>query len=1237
MDRERLNKLTKHQLLDLTYEMIVNKNDLGREALYDMIERIENQKEEEEKQKKYANQFKDHIREVNSAIKGFTKSYEIQIIYDIYKILGSRDLFEHLTKSRVYIKKLMIKLLIENKGFKFNESLKLTLSKNIIIKRAVTTITSIVYFNSKTQIIMNNNEIKNHLDTSMYEIFNKFEKWVSDGSQWSLKSIDSHFINTAKYKPLNANSYIKLPDYLSHSRKGLINLKNNDNECFRWSHIRYLNPKNIHPGRIHKDDYEFINKLNYSNCKFPISINDYNKIEKQNNINIYVFYYEDNDIYPLYISKENFENHLKLLLLTENENQHYVLISDFNRLMYNKTKHKCKKYFCMYCLQSFSQENILENHIETCIQVNGIQAIKMPDEDNKILKFNSYYKQLPSPFVIYADFESITEKIHYCKQDNKNSYTEKYQNHIDCGYGYKLVCFYDDKYSKPIQLYRGQKAVYKFLEKMLEEVEYCKNIIKNHFNKKINMSEDDKKLFKESKKCHICNIKFQKDDEKVKDYCYISGKYRGAAHVDCNLKLKIESYNVKIPVIFHNLRGYDSHFIIQEIGKIVKKHKIKDKNGDENEMNISIIPNNMERYMAFMLGRHLKFIDSFQFMNSSLEKLVSNLNKDQFYYTSKIFKGEKFDMMTKKGVYPYDYMDSFEKFDERKLPSKEEFYSLLNDQDISDDDYNHAKNVWKLFKIQNMGQYHDLYLKSDVMLLSDVFQNFRKICLKYYKLDPCHYFSSPGLSWDAMLKMTNIELELMTDVDMLQFVEKGKRGGLSYITHRYSKANNKYLSECDYNSTQKYITYLDANNLYGWAMSQYLPTGGFKWINKDKFNDINLYDYTENSKKGLLLEVDLEYPYEIHDMHNDYPLAPEKINVKTYMLSNYCLKIAKKYKISNNLICKLIPTLNNKEKYVIHYRNLQLYTELGLKITKIHRVLEFNQSPWLKKYIDFNTEKRKQAVNTFESDFFKLMNNSVYGKTMENLRKRVNVKLITNQNKLLKCVSKPTFVTSKIINEDLVVVHQLKETITMNRPIYIGVCILDLSKTLMYDFHYNYIKKKYNDKAKLLFTDTDSLTYEITCNDLYNNFWNDKDKFDFSYYPENCKFYDKTNKKVIGKFKDETSFYPIQEYIGLKSKMYSYVLDNKNGDQKAKGIKKNVIKKDIKHDDYKETLFGCKQLHHIMKTIRSINHKIGSYEINKISLSCYDDKRYIQDDGISTYAYGHYAIGNEYFIRYLFD
>ena len=376
----------------------------------------------------------------------------------------------------------------------------------------------------------------------------------------------------------------------------------------------------------------------------------------------------------------------------------------------------------------------------------------------------------------------------------------------------------------------------------------------------------------------------------------------------------------------------------------------------------------------------------------------------------------------------------------------------------------------------------------------------------------------------------------------------------------------------------------------------------------------------------MILEVDLEYPKELHDLHNSYPLAPEQIKVQKNMLSNYCKQIAEKYHISTGLATKLIPTLNKKERYVLHYRNLQLYIDLGLKVSKIHRVLEFNQSPWLKKYIDFNTQKRKYAKNAFEKDFFKLLNNAVFGKTMENLRKRVDVKLVTNEKQLNNLTSKPTYVSSKIFNENLVAVHKIKEQLTLNRPAYIGMCILDLSKTLMYDFHYNYIKKRYGSKAQLLFTDTDSLCYEIETDDIYEDLWQDKHIFDNSDYPKDSQFFDTSNKKVIGKFKDEAASIPITEFVDLRSKMYSYIKENKNGNKTAKGIKKNIINNELKHINYKDTLLKNKQLYHQMKTIRSQNHQLASYELNKVSLSCYDDKRYIHKDGITSYAYGHFSI-----------
>ena len=1166
---------------------------------------------------KIMKQQKTKIEQLAKALKGNVESFKISVI-------NNKDPLLQLQKTRKAIEKHIIKHLTSKKGLKFIETLRVIFRKpkdNQIEFRTA-------FFNSKAQEITNNGMVVEALKLSKDHILNIIAKWISEGSGWTIQSVDSHFLNIVEYQPLKGSSYIELPIELRNSMKGLINIKNNDNECFRWCHIRFLNPQDSHSELIKRSDKHYLEKLDYSGIEFPIKINQYNKIEKQNEININVFGYENKQPYPIYVSKEKYKNHMELLLITEKENKHYVLIKDFNRFMYNKTKHEHRKHFCMHCLQCFSSESVFNNHKDNCIQVNGTQAVKMPDKDKNIVKFNNFHKQQPVPFVIYADFEAITEKISGCQPNDDKSYTNAYQKHTDCGFGYKVVCCYDDKYSQPLKIYRGEKAVYTFMEYLLDEVKYCKKVRKKEFNKPLIMTKEDEEKFLKANECYICNKKYTDKDIKVRDHCHITGKYRGSAHQECNLQLRLNPEEVKIPVIFHNLRGYDSHFIMQEIGAIFKNHTYKNNKGEEKQMNINAIPNNMEKYMAFMLGNHLTFIDSFQFMSSSLEKLVSNLSKESLKYTSKSFKGEKLDLMVRKGVYPYDYMDSFEKFN-HKLPSKEDFYSILNDQHISNEDYEHAQNVWNKFSLKNMGDYHNLYHKSDILLLADVFENFRNTCLEYYKLDPCHYFTSPGLSWDAMLKMTNIKLELMTDIDMFQFIEKGLRGGISYIANRYSKANNKYMKEYYENKPSKYIMYLDANNLYGWAMSQYLPTGGFKWMTQKQIDNIDLAKYKEDSKNGLILEVDLKYPQDLHNFHNDYPLAPEKVKVTDSMLSNYSKRIADKYNISTGLVYKLIPTLSNKEKYVLHYRNLQLYIDLGLKFSKVHRVLEFNQSPWLKQYIAFNTEKRKNAKNAFEKEFFKLMNNSVFGKTMENIRKRVDVRLVTDEKKLLKLTSKPTYVSCKIFNENLVAVHKIKETITLNRPAYVGMSILDLSKTLMYDFHYKYIKKNYGEKAMLLFTDTDSLTYEIEANDVYRDFWIDKDKFDNSDYPEGSPYFDKTNKKVIGKFKDEAAGVPICEFVGLRSKMYSCIKDNEKGGKTAKGIKKNVIKNNITHENYRDTLFNNKQMHHKMKTIRSENHQLGSYEINKVSLSCFDDKRYIHDDGITSYAYGHFKISDK--------
>ena len=298
-------------------------------------------------------------------------------------------------------------------------------------------------------------------------------------------------------------------------------------------------------------------------------------------------------------------------------------------------------------------------------------------------------------------------------------------------------------------------------------------------------------------------------------------------------------------------------------------------------------------------------------------------------------------------------MDGLEKLDETELPDKEKFYSKLNDKDITDEEYEHAKSVWKEFDMKTIRSYHDLHMITEVLILADVFENFRKICMENYKLDPAWYYTSPGLSWDALLKITKVKLELLKDPEMVLMIEKGIRGGLSMISKRYAKANNPYMGkEYDPDKHTKYIPYLDANNLYGWAMSKPLPVSDFKWMDKDE-----LYNWETIS---CILEVDLEYPKDLHDLHNDYPLAPERL----------CI----------NKVEKLIPNLNDKKKYVLHHEILKLYEKLGLKITKIHRGIKFNEKQWMKDYIMLNTNLRTNTKNEFEKNFFQLMNNSVFEK-----------------------------------------------------------------------------------------------------------------------------------------------------------------------------------------------------------------------------------------------------------------
>ena len=379
--------------------------------------------------------------------------------------------------------------------------------------------------------------------------------------------------------------------------------------------------------------------------------------------------------------------------------------------------------------------------------------------------------------------------------------------------------------------------------------------------------------------------------------------------------------------------------------------------------------------------------------------------------------------------------------------------------------------MWQSFDCQTLGDYHDLYMLTDVLLLADVFESFRDLCLdkKNYGLDPAHYFTTPNFAWDAMLKMTGKKLELLTDYEQYLMIEQGLRGGIAMITHRHAEANNPEMGDAyDEEKERSYISYLDANNLYGWAMVQPLPEGDFRWdYERDADKLIELY--ADNSKKGCIVKCDLHYPSELHDLHNDYPLAPERKLVTQDMLSPYAAELQAKLEIGKDAAEKLVPNLEDKQGYVVDIRNLKFYRDHGLKITKVHAVITFNQSTWMQPYIEFNTEKRKASKNDFEKDFFKLMCNATFGKTMENVRNRVSMSFVTTNSiwgdhavKLDRTVERkiasPLYDGHIIFNEDLAAIKMKKKAIVLNKPIYAGMAILDLSKLHMYRFHYDVIK-----------------------------------------------------------------------------------------------------------------------------------------------------------------------------------
>lgn len=554
----------------------------------------------------------------------------------------------------------------------------------------------------------------------------------------------------------------------------------------------------------------------------------------------------------------------------------------------------------------FQRRKTLRDHMKICLN-NRFQKLVMPQAENYELSFNALLKMHEHAFCGFADFECLTKKVPTSIPSTSKSFTAETEIHIPISYALIVV----DKESNIVfqKYYCGEDVVKHFLN-VLKKVSFC---VLEKLRENLPLIRETIN-YNKSKQCHICKKRFKENDLKILEHCHYTGQFRGFSHQSCNLNFRNSYF---LPVVIHNLSGYDSHIILKNISSQTAKE-------------IKIVPINMEKYSTFTIDC-IKFIDSFRFLSTSLCNLVDNLNKNKYNFPifNEFFKGYKNRyLLRQKGIFPYSYFSSETVLYETKLPSKRFFYNNLTECNITEDEYEHAQLVWQAFNCKTFADYLRLYQYTDTLLLADVFNNFRRLSLNYYQLDPVHFFTAPDLSWNAGLKKTEIKLQLFTDIDMYLFIESGIRGGISFAGTRFVKANNPYIPESfDEAKPTSYILAIDGINLYGCVMSEYLPYRDFRWLDKKDIADFDITNVQNDSETGYILEVDLLYPQEIHDLHDDFPLAPEHITVQKEMLSKYQKTVLHSLNLKFQKGVKtLIPNLFNKSNYIVHYRNLKYNT-----------------------------------------------------------------------------------------------------------------------------------------------------------------------------------------------------------------------------------------------------------------------------------------------------------------------
>lgn len=766
------------------------------------------------------------------------------------------------------------------------------------------------------------------------------------------------------------------------------------------------------------------------------------------------------------------------------------------------------------------------------------------------------------------------------------------------------------------------------------------------------------------------------------DHRFERFNFRGAAHAGCNLQFQSgwkegrPTRSWKIPVLFHNFKFYDSHILVRAL------------RDSPNLRGLSIVPQKGESVLTLSFGNY-QINDSMAIIQSSLDKametcykeleennfdpnkirscypaLVNHFEQVHMYNRTAIsVKNMKFRQLLGKGVFPYEYIDHVDRLEETALPPIESFHSLLRGKTVSQEEYNRAQYMWKLFNCRNIGDYMDVYLDIDIFGLQGLVEMARQAEFQASGLEVLKFLTAPSLSMAALLlsrdqmrdsfdRFIPFRLELCPATDLGAHVfalcEKNKRGGITQICHRYSKADK---------DTE--IKYLDITNLYGAAMMEPLPMGSWSRWNQSQ---LDLYKTHPTERLKLIdtegdfcyiATVDAEVPTHLHDYFSDYPPMPVKRCVKLDETSPHYRTLLngivdskgkpmlRHEEKSEKLILDLLP----KKGYVIHLRLLQAYIEEGVVVTRLEDMIFCRQQRWMKSYIETNTEKRneaRKAGNTALANGYKLKNNSCYGKMMQDDRKHKNLKIITNELMMGKVLRHPLTneVTLIRTGENLLAIADItRKELKLDKPLPVGFCILEISKWLMFRYFYG-SKRKLKHRMRLLMTDTDSVVLEVTkengedflttCvkNGLADE-WLDmsvyKDTEPAVVLMKQMGLDPLKNKAKVGTMKDECPNDPIVEFVGLRPKMYAY-RTAQEVTMKAKGVPGTVLSAHHDFDSYKACLQADSSYivqRHKVHGIHSKLHELRTDVITKQTLSPLDSKRWMMDT-INTLPFGHW-------------